>query len=64
MSASAGRGGGGRPLDVPPAFELEAAYDDPENPGTVTVHPADPEDPTTEWLTIDVGFAVPIEETV
>jgi len=42
-------------------------YDDPEDPETVTIHSNDPDDPdapTTGWLTIDAGFAVPIEETV
>ncbi len=64
MSASASGGDDDVHLDVPPSFGLEATYDDPEDPEAVTIHPAEPDHATTEWLTIDAGFAVPIEETV
>jgi hypothetical protein len=64
MSASAERGGGSRSLDVPPEFELESTYDDPDDPETATVHPSDFKNPTTEWLTIGAGFVVPVEKTV
>ncbi len=64
MSASVEPGDRSRSLDEPPEFRLESTYDNPEDPETVTVHPGDSEDATTEWLTIDAGFAVPVEETV
>jgi hypothetical protein len=64
MSTSTDRAEGDRPREWPPEFGLESAYDDPEDPESVTVHPGDPDDPTTEWLTIDAGFVLPIEETV
>jgi hypothetical protein len=64
MSTSASNDEGTRPLDSPPTFDLESAYDDPDDPERVTISPENPEHPTTEWLTIDAGFAVPIEETV
>ncbi|MFB6229243.1 MAG: hypothetical protein ABEH88_11955 [Halobacteriales archaeon] len=64
MSASTERSGGSRSLDLPPEFELESTYDDPDDPEMVTVHPSDSENPTTEWLTIDAGFVLAIGETV
>jgi len=64
VSASAADDGGDAPVEEPVGFDLRAAYDDPDDPETVTIHPADPEEPTTEWLTIDADLAVPVEETV
>jgi len=63
MSASVEPGDRSRSLDEPPEFWLESTYDDPEDPETVTVHP-DSEDTTTEWLTIDAGFVLPVDETL
>jgi len=51
-------------METPPEFELESTYDDPDDPEMVTVHPGDPENPTTEWFTIDAGFVLPIDETL
>jgi len=58
------RGEGSRSMETPPEFELESTYDDPDDPEMVTVHPGDPENPTTEWFTIDAGFVLPIDETL
>jgi DNA gyrase inhibitor GyrI len=64
MSAGTPTPGEDRPRDHPPAFDLRSEYDDPDDPEMVTIRPDDPGDTTTEWLTIDAGFAVPVEETV
>jgi len=48
VSTSAERSEAECPPNVPQTFELEAAYDDSADRETVTVHPADPEDPTIE----------------
>jgi len=45
-----------------PEFDLDWLIDDPVAPGRVTVTPADPESPTTEWLSVDVDVAVSLEE--
>jgi len=45
-----------------PTIELDAQFDDSIDPKEITVFPADAEQPTTEWLTIDAAYAVPIDE--
>lgn len=64
MSADAADPDDATPLSISQSFDLESRFDDSANPTTVTITPAAPDDPTTEWLTIDAGVAVPIEETV
>lgn len=50
-------------LDDPPEFDLHCRFDDPENPTEVTVFPSDMGKPMTErWLSIEKGYALPIEE--
>ncbi|MFB6133414.1 MAG: hypothetical protein ABEJ55_00305 [Halanaeroarchaeum sp.] len=50
-------------LEEPPEFDLRYRFDDPQEPTEVTVFPDTCEgDPTTRWLTIDKGFALPLEE--
>lgn len=51
-------------LQDPPEFELTFQFDDPENPTEVTVFPDNVEDePVTEWISIESGYALPVEET-
>lgn len=45
-----------------PPLELQARFDDSVDPEEVTVFPADSEGTTTEWLTIEAAYAVPLEE--
>lgn len=44
-----------------PSFDLEYLHDDDENPKEVTVF-VDGADLSTNWITIDAGHAVPLEE--
>lgn len=44
-------------------FELESRFDDAIDPEEVTIFPGNAEMPTTQWLSIDAEFTVPIEET-
>lgn len=64
MSANTAENDVGTPLPVLPRFDLHARFDDPNDPASVTVSPTDADDPSTEWLTVDVGYVIPIEETV
>lgn len=56
----------GRPSDPAcqhyPSFALDWAVDDPDAPNQVTVSPAAPDDPLTEWLSVDIDHAVPLDE--
>ncbi|MFC6724566.1 hypothetical protein ACFQE1_09305 [Halobium palmae] len=46
-----------------PSFELEYAFDDASEPTEVTLFSTSGEDdPVTNWLTVDVDHAVPLEE--
>ena len=45
-----------------PEFELDWLIDDPVAPERVTVTPAEPESPTTEWLSVDADVAVSLDE--
>lgn len=53
-----------RSRDGRPTFELTARFDDAVEPSEVTVFPSAVDDSTTQWLTIDVEHALPLEETV
>lgn len=45
-----------------PEFELAFLYDDDDEPSEVTVFPARfDDDLATNWITIDVGHAVPLD---
>lgn len=47
----------------PPTFELSYRFDDLQNPTEVTVFPGDSDESNTEqWITIENGYALPIEE--
>jgi hypothetical protein len=49
--------------DDPPEFDLDYRFDDPEDPGEVTVFPArEDADITTEWITVATGDAVSLRE--
>jgi len=45
-----------------PEFDLSHRFDDPRDPTTVTVFPGEGADSTTEWITVDTGYALPLEE--
>jgi hypothetical protein len=54
--------GGDRSLHELPTFDFRYLIDDEVSPAEVTVFPADPRDPVTEWLTVDTGTAVSLED--
>lgn len=45
-----------------PEFELSYLFDDKEDPAEVTVFGGDGEAVLTNWITIDEGHAVPLDE--
>ena len=45
-----------------PEFELEFLFDDDEDPSEVTVFVDEPAALSTNWITVDVENAVPLEE--
>jgi len=49
-------------LETSPEFRLECLFDDVDDPSQVTVFPTQTERTATEWLTIDRGTAVPLDE--
>lgn len=50
-------------LDELPAFDLSYLFDDADNPTEVTVFPAaNTHDISTNWITVDRGTAVPLEQ--
>jgi hypothetical protein len=50
------------PLARLPEFDLSYLYDDEDEPSEVTVFPARfDDDLATNWITIDVGHAVPLD---
>ena len=51
-------------LEDDPEFELSYLYDRKDQPSEVTVFPASNEfDISTNWITVPVDWAIPIEET-
>lgn len=48
---------------APPSFELTYAFDDSDEPTEVTVFPADRDDVTTTWISIDFDHAVDLRDT-
>ncbi|MUV90596.1 hypothetical protein GJ629_12365 [Halapricum sp. CBA1109] len=44
-----------------PAYDLTFAYDDPEDPATVTIYPESATDRTT-WLSVDADHAVSLAD--
>lgn len=46
------------PASGSPSFELTFAYDDPDDPATVTVYPEETEARATTWISVDVDHAV------
>ena len=50
-------------LEELPDFDLSYLYDDSEEPTEVTVFPGDCGDElATNWITVDAGHAVPLED--
>jgi len=49
-------------LEAPPQFRLECLFDDVDDPSQVTVFPTTTDRAATEWLTVDLGTAVPLDE--
>lgn len=45
-------------------IELSWALDDEENPASVTIYSGDGSEVYTHWITIDVCYAVTLEEAV
>lgn len=63
MSAPSPAADSSAELADPPEFGLRYRFDDPTNPTEVTVYPDGCDgDPTTQWLTIDKGHSLPLEE--
>ncbi|MFB6229261.1 MAG: hypothetical protein ABEH88_12055 [Halobacteriales archaeon] len=51
-----------REIDEPPDFKLSHRFDDPDDPSEITVFPDVEEGSTTQWLSIETGYALPLEE--
>ena len=49
-------------LDELPTFDLDFGFDDPDEPGEVTIFAPDSGAITTTWLSIDVRFAVSLDD--
>lgn len=50
-------------LDELPAFDLSYLFDNADEPTEVTVFPAsNTHDISTNWITVDTGTAVPLEQ--
>ena len=50
-------------LDELPAFDLSYLFDNADEPSEVTVFPAsNTQDISTNWITVDLGTAVPLEQ--
>ena len=56
--------GASEPTTGDTSTELDRAYDDQDNPSTMTVFPADAEWPEigTTWISVDVEHAVPASD--
>lgn len=48
--------------DELPAFELDYGFDDPDDPGEVTIYAPDAETVTTSWISIEARRAVSLED--
>lgn len=48
-------------LSSAPEFELECAYDDPEDPSELTIFAPSTPRSVTEWVTADRSAAVPLD---
>jgi hypothetical protein len=62
MSAASPGQDAPREIDEPPDFELSHRFDDPNDPSEITVFPDAEEGSTSQWLSIDTGYALPLEE--
>ncbi|MFB6296697.1 MAG: hypothetical protein ABEH66_07675 [Halobacteriales archaeon] len=63
MSATTAESDPTRGLDDPPEYDLHCRFDDPEDPSEVTVFPGNQEESLTEqWISIEKGYALPVEE--
>jgi len=51
-----------RAVDKPPEFDLSHRFDDPEDPTEMTVFPESMGESTTQWLSIETGYVLPVEE--
>lgn len=50
-------------LDELPGFDLSYLFDNADDPTEVTVFPAsNDQDISTNWITVDLGTAVPLEQ--
>lgn len=49
-------------LESLPRFEFDHAVDDPQAPAEVTIYDPLADDPTTHWLSVDVGSAVDLAD--
>ncbi len=64
MSAVEEPAGSSVALGDPPEFDLSYLYDSKDQPSEVTVFPASNEfDISTNWITVPVDWAIPLEET-
>ena len=50
------------PLQTLPTFGLTCMFDEDEDPETVTVFRDEDDCITTEWITVDRGYAVALED--
>lgn len=51
------------PLDDFPSFDLGCLFDDRDDPSEVTVYPgSNAHDISTNWITMDLDHAVPLED--
>lgn len=63
MSATETTETGGTELETLPTFELSYLFDDADNPREVTLFPGDESaDLMSEWLTVAVEDAIPLEK--
>lgn len=44
-------------------FDMTFAYDDPDDPSTVTIYPAETEAPATTWISADTSHTVALADT-
>lgn len=49
-------------IDELPTFELDCGFDDPDDPEEVTIFAPDSEAVTTNWLSIDIRYAVSLDD--
>lgn len=54
-----------RELDQFPTFELEYLVDEQQHPTELTIFPESTQfDIHTNWITVDIGSAIPLDEIV